>query len=43
VPSRHQLSLAGAVAGVILIGTAAGLLPTIRAARLSPAQALWTL
>jgi putative ABC transport system permease protein len=34
---------AGGLAAAILIGTLAGLLPAIRAARLSPTQALWTL
>jgi putative ABC transport system permease protein len=33
---------AGGLAAAVLIGTAAGLLPAIRAARLSPTQALWT-
>jgi putative ABC transport system permease protein len=34
---------AGGLAATLLIGTAAGLLPAIRAARLSPTQALWTI
>ena len=34
---------AGGLAAAVLIGALAGLLPAIRAARLSPAQALWTL
>jgi len=34
---------AGGLASALLIGTAAGLLPAIRAARQSPTQALWTL
>jgi putative ABC transport system permease protein len=34
---------AGGLAAAILIGALAGLLPAIRAARLSPTQALWTL
>ena len=34
---------AGGLAAAILIGAAAGLLPALRAARLSPTQALWTL
>ena len=34
---------AGGLAAAILIGAAAGLLPAIRAARLSPTQALWAL
>jgi putative ABC transport system permease protein len=34
---------AGGLAAALLIGTAAGLLPAIRAAHLSPTQALWTL
>jgi putative ABC transport system permease protein len=34
---------AGGLGGALLIGALAGLLPAIRAARLSPTQALWTL
>ncbi len=34
---------AGGLAAALLIGTIAGLLPAIRAARLSPTQALWSL
>jgi putative ABC transport system permease protein len=34
---------AGGLAAALLIGASAGLLPAIRAARLSPTQALWTL
>jgi putative ABC transport system permease protein len=34
---------AGGLAATVLIGAAAGLLPALRAARLSPTQALWTL
>jgi putative ABC transport system permease protein len=34
---------AGGLAAAVLIGTAAGLLPAIRAARLSPTQALWSI
>jgi putative ABC transport system permease protein len=34
---------AGGLAAAVLIGAAAGLLPAIRVARLSPTQALWTL
>ena len=33
----------GGLAAALLIGALAGLLPAIRAARLSPTQALWTL
>jgi putative ABC transport system permease protein len=33
---------AGGLAAAVIIGALAGLLPAIRAARLSPAQALWT-
>jgi putative ABC transport system permease protein len=33
----------GGIAAAVLIGALAGLLPAIRAARLSPTQALWTL
>ena len=32
---------AGGLAAAIVIGTLAGLLPAIRAARLSPTEALW--
>jgi putative ABC transport system permease protein len=35
-------AVAGGLAAALLIGTLAGLLPAIRAARLSPTQALWT-
>jgi putative ABC transport system permease protein len=34
---------AGGLAAAIAIGAAAGLLPTLRAARLSPTQALWSI
>jgi putative ABC transport system permease protein len=34
---------AGGLAAAVLIGAAAGLLPALRAARLSPTQALWAL
>jgi len=34
---------AGGIAAALLIGALAGLLPAIRAARMSPTQALWTL
>ena len=34
---------AGGLAAAVLIGAAAGLLPAIRAARLSPVQALWSI
>jgi putative ABC transport system permease protein len=34
---------AGGLGAAILIGAAAGLLPALRAARMSPTQALWTL
>ena len=37
------LAWAGGFAAAILIGAAAGLLPALRAARLSPTQALWSL
>jgi putative ABC transport system permease protein len=33
---------AGGLAATVIIGALAGLLPAIRAARLSPTQALWT-
>ena len=34
---------AGGLAAAVIIGALAGLLPAIRAARLSPTQALWTI
>ena len=34
---------AGGLAAALVIGALAGLLPAIRAARLSPTEALWTL
>jgi putative ABC transport system permease protein len=34
---------AGGLGAALLIGTAAGMLPAIRAARLSPTQALWSI
>jgi putative ABC transport system permease protein len=34
---------AGGLAAAIVIGALAGLLPAIRAARMSPTQALWTM
>ena len=34
---------AGGLGAAVLIGALAGLLPAIRASRLSPTQALWTL
>jgi putative ABC transport system permease protein len=34
---------AGGIGAAVLIGAIAGLLPAIRAARLSPTEALWTL
>jgi len=34
---------AGGLGATIVIGAAAGLLPALRAARMSPTQALWTL
>jgi putative ABC transport system permease protein len=37
------LAWAGGLAAALLIGALAGLLPALRAARLSPTQALWTL
>ncbi|HMH93903.1 MAG TPA: ABC transporter permease, partial [Streptosporangiaceae bacterium] len=33
---------AGSLAATVIIGALAGLLPAIRAARLSPTRALWT-
>jgi len=36
------LAWAGALGAALLIGAAAGLLPALRAARMSPTQALWT-
>jgi putative ABC transport system permease protein len=47
--SHHELLVipaeawAGGLAAAIIIGAAAGLLPAIRAARLSPTQALWSI
>jgi len=37
------IAWAGGVGAALLIGAAAGLLPALRAARLSPTEALWTL
>jgi putative ABC transport system permease protein len=37
------LAWAGGIAAAILIGTIAGLLPALRAARLQPTEALWTI
>jgi putative ABC transport system permease protein len=37
------LAWAGGFAAALLIGTFAGLLPALRAARLSPTQALWSI
>ena len=37
------LAWAGGIGAAILIGAVAGLLPALRAARMSPTQALWTL
>jgi putative ABC transport system permease protein len=37
------IAWAGGIAAALLIGAIAGLLPAIRAARMSPTQALWTL
>ena len=37
------LAWAGGIAAALLIGAIAGLLPALRAARMSPTQALWTL
>ena len=37
------LAWAGGLGAALLIGAAAGLLPALRAARLSPTQALWTM
>ncbi|HEY2305283.1 MAG TPA: ABC transporter permease, partial [Streptosporangiaceae bacterium] len=34
---------AGGIGAALLIGTVAGLLPALRAARMSPTQALWTM
>jgi putative ABC transport system permease protein len=34
---------AGGLAAAVIIGAAAGLLPAIRAARLQPTEALWTI
>jgi hypothetical protein len=41
---RHPTEAwAGGLAATLLIGALAGLLPAIRAARLSPTQALWSM
>ena len=41
---RHSArGVAGGIAAAVLIGALAGLLPAIRAARLSPTQALWSI
>ena len=40
IPAQAWL---GGLAAAVIIGVAAGLLPAIRAARMSPTQALWTL
>jgi putative ABC transport system permease protein len=37
------LAWGGGIAAALLIGAAAGLLPALRAARMSPTQALWAL
>ena len=37
------LAWGGGLGATLLIGAAAGLLPALRAARLSPTQALWTI
>jgi putative ABC transport system permease protein len=37
------LAWGGGVGAAIVIGAAAGLLPALRAARMSPTQALWTM
>ena len=37
------LAWAGGLGATIIIGAAAGLLPALRAARMSPTEALWTL
>ena len=34
---------AGGLAAAVIIGAAAGLFPAIKAARMSPTQALWSL
>jgi putative ABC transport system permease protein len=37
------LAWAGGLGATIVIGAAAGLLPALRAARMPPTEALWTL
>jgi putative ABC transport system permease protein len=37
------LAWAGGLGAALIIGAAAGLLPALRAARMSPTEALWTL
>jgi ABC-type lipoprotein release transport system permease subunit len=39
----RALAWGGGIAAALLIGAAAGLLPALRAARMSPTQALWAL
>jgi hypothetical protein len=39
----YARSLLGGLAAALAIGAIAGLLPAIRAARMSPTQALWTM
>jgi putative ABC transport system permease protein len=43
VTEGEDRCLAGDIAAAIIIGALAGLLPAIRAARMSPTRALWTL
>ncbi len=37
------LAWAGGLGATVIIGAAAGLLPALRAARMSPTEALWTM
>ena len=39
---RVERGLGGGLGAALLIGAAAGLLPALRAARLSPTEALWS-
>jgi putative ABC transport system permease protein len=42
-PQVPTVAWAGGLAAALLIGALAGLLPALRAARMSPTQALWSI